>query len=106
MDYADLSATTSVGTSYRARHNPAVGIIRRGLLKSSEPPNVRPGVLALIERALQQTEIELSRATTVRRYGDWVRLFCSGTDESDFDHLTSVSFGREGGSGLGTAPSA
>jgi hypothetical protein len=37
---------------------------------------------------------------------DGVRLFYSNSDESNFDHLTSLSFGREGGSGLGTAPSA
>ena len=36
----------------------------------------------------------------------WVRLFCVGLDGKSFDHLTSFKRGREGGSGLGTAPSA
>jgi hypothetical protein len=44
-------------------------VISRGLLKSSElTKSVARRRLA--ERALQQTEIELSRATTVWRYGD------------------------------------
>ncbi len=36
----------------------------------------------------------------------WVRFFRVGLDGRKSDHLTSVSRGREGGSGLGTAPPA
>lgn len=36
----------------------------------------------------------------------WVWLFHVALDESDSDHLTSLSFGLPAGSGLGTAPSA
>jgi predicted RNA binding protein YcfA (HicA-like mRNA interferase family) len=36
----------------------------------------------------------------------WVRLLCDGLVRNNLDHLTSLNFGRDGGSGLGTSPSA
>ena len=52
--------------------------------------------------AEQRRLVEVAHVLDLRR----VQLFCSNLDESNIDHLTSLSFGRKGGSGLGTAPSA
>ena len=68
MDYADSRNRGTVGSEEVTRHNPVLGIISRGLLKSSEPTK-SVARRRRAERALQQTEIELSRAGPESRHG-------------------------------------